>query len=129
MTTERPRRRGALSKKLVVDHARREENATPGCRVVVVVVVVIAPNNDGEDDMLLKSPLTVLCVIKREVFSFFADESHETLGRTADVFHQFSRDLRSFWSRFLVEIERYDVLDPKKRVKNGPKPTHKKMKP
>ena len=91
MTTERPRRRGALSKKLVVDNARREENATPGCRVVVVVVVVIAPNNDGEDDMLLKSPLTVVCVIKREVFSFFAcDESHETLGRTADVFHQFS---------------------------------------
>ena len=76
--------------------------------------------------MLLKSPLTVVCVIKREVFSFFAcDESHETLGRTADVFHQFSRDLRSFWSRFLVEIERYDVLDPKKRVKNGPKPTQK----
>ena len=85
MTTERPRRRGALSKKLVVDNARREENAS-GCRVVV-----IAPNNDGEDDMLLKSPLTVVvCVIKREVFSFFADESHETLGRTADVFHQFS---------------------------------------
>ena len=82
--------------------------------------------------MLLKSPLTVVvCVIKREVFSFFAccDESHETLGRTADVFHQFSLcDLQKVRGCSLAEVERYDFLDPKKkRVNNGPKKPTKKL--